>query len=186
MGFFQKVGNWLKNTFNPTAPVTSGELPVTFADRGIFGQIFTPNAIAQEDYLRAEQSADNQLQRDKQLMEMNNQFNAEQAQIGREWQAQREDTYYQRMVEDMKTAGINPIMAISGGGADVGSTPTASSSSARSSGSNYSGSSASNGLGAIASVLAGLITKGKSSGTTLSQTFNKHGELVRSTINSRR
>lgn len=172
--------------------VSSGNVPSQYnIQSGLSSQLLGMLGIQTDesknaDLARVEQSADNQLKRDKELMEMNNQFNAEQAQIGRDWQAQREDTYYQRMVEDMKTAGINPIMAISGGGADVGSTPTASSSSARSSGSNYRGSSAGNGLGAIASVLAGLITKGKSSGTTLSQTFNKHGELVRSTINSRR
>lgn len=180
--FWQGVGNLL-----------TGNVPSKYNEThtGLVGNLLGSLGIKTDahynaDLARSEYSAQQAFERDKQLMEMNNQFNAEQVQIGREWQAQREDTYYQRKVEDMKTAGINPIMAISGGGADVGSTPTASSSSVRSSGSNYSGSSAGNGLGAIASVLAGLITKGKSSGTTLSQTFNKHGELVRSTINSRR
>lgn len=176
----------VKNVFTGNVPSKYDAVDTNLGSEILGALGFQNDGVKNADLARNELSADNQLQRDKQLMEMNNQFNAEQAQIGREWQAQREDTYYQRMVEDMKTAGINPIMAISGGGADVGSTPTASSSSARSSGSNYSGSSAGNGLGAIASVLAGLITKGKSSGTTLSQTFNKHGELVRSTINSRR
>lgn len=182
MGFWQnainKVSGWLNG--NVAQPVGN-------AKRGITQMFGTTADVAREDWQRVEQSADNALARDMALQEQNNQYDAEQAQLARDWQAQREDTYYERMVESMKNAGINPIMAISGGGFDVGSTPTASSSSARSSGSNYSPShNGGNGLGAIANVVAGLITKGKSSGTTLSQTFNKHGELVRSTINSRR
>lgn len=180
-----KVADKIASVFtgNVSSPVSNG------ANRGFFYRNFGigANEVAKEDWMRTEQSADNQMNRDLALQAYANENSAIEAQKARDWNAQREDTYYQRMVEDMKAAGINPIMAISGGGADISPSPTASSSSARSSGSNYSGSSAGgNGLGAIASILAGLITKGKSNGTTLSQTFNKDGELVRSTINSRR
>ena len=37
-----------------------------------------------------------------------------------ELQMQREDTAYQRMVEDMKKAGLNPWMGVSSGGASSG------------------------------------------------------------------
>lgn len=48
------------------------------------------------------------------------QFSAEQAAIARNWQHQETSTAYQRAVEDMKKAGINPILAASRGGAESG------------------------------------------------------------------
>ena len=38
-------------------------------------------------------------------------YNAEQAKIQREWQERMANTVYQRTVEDMKKAGINPVLA---------------------------------------------------------------------------
>lgn len=38
-------------------------------------------------------------------------YNAEQARIQREWQERMANTVYQRTVEDMKKAGINPVLA---------------------------------------------------------------------------
>lgn len=46
-------------------------------------------------------------------------FNAEQAQIQRDWQEKMANTSYQRAMEDMQKAGLNPILAYSQGGADV-------------------------------------------------------------------
>lgn len=43
-------------------------------------------------------------------------FNAEQAQIQRDWQTQMSNTQYQRAVKDMSSAGLNPILAVTGGG----------------------------------------------------------------------
>ena len=49
------------------------------------------------------------------------QFNAEQAQIHRDWQERMENTKYQRAIKDMKSAGLNPVLAATGGGVSVGS-----------------------------------------------------------------
>ena len=43
-------------------------------------------------------------------------FNAEQAQLNREWQERMDNTKYQRAIKDMETAGLNPILAVTGGG----------------------------------------------------------------------
>lgn len=43
-------------------------------------------------------------------------FNAEQAQIQRDWSERMENTRYQRTINDMEKAGLNPILAVTGGG----------------------------------------------------------------------
>ena len=55
-----------------------------------------------------------------------NAFNAAEAQKNRDWQERMSNTSYQRAVEDMKKAGINPILAAQNGGAVTGSGATAS------------------------------------------------------------
>ena len=47
------------------------------------------------------------------------QFNAEQAQLNRDWQERMDSTKYQRAIKDMKTAGLNPVLAATGGGISV-------------------------------------------------------------------
>lgn len=56
-------------------------------------------------------------------------FNAEQAEINRQWQERLANTSYQRAMEDMRQAGINPMFAIGQGGAITPSGGTAYSSS---------------------------------------------------------
>lgn len=53
-----------------------------------------------------------------------NQFNAEQAQINRDWQTEMSNTAYQRSVSDMTSAGLNPALMYGSGTAS--STPSGS------------------------------------------------------------
>lgn len=55
-----------------------------------------------------------------------NAFNAQQAEIDRQFQADMSNTQYQRGVADMRAAGVNPAMAIGNGGAAAPSGSTAS------------------------------------------------------------
>ncbi len=49
------------------------------------------------------------------IMHAQNKFNAEQAQIARDWNLEQDNTKYQRTVVDMQKAGINPALAMKGG-----------------------------------------------------------------------
>ena len=55
-----------------------------------------------------------------------NQFNAQQAQLNRDFQERMSNTAYQRGMEDMKKAGLNPILAYQRGGASAPSGSSAS------------------------------------------------------------
>lgn len=59
-------------------------------------------------------------------IEQANKINIQQAQVNRDWQERMSNTAYQRAMDDMKKAGLNPILAYAQGGASVPSGAQAS------------------------------------------------------------
>lgn len=108
------------------------------------------------EFKRQQIAQDNQLQRDLFYMGKANEFNAQEAQKNRDWQREMSDSEIQRRVKDLRSAGLNPILAINQGGASTPSGATASSSGYRSSGSGYSSGSSTNVIGAIVNAFAGI------------------------------
>lgn len=108
------------------------------------------------EFKRQQIAQDNQLQRDLFYMNKANEFNAQEAQKNRDWQTEMSNSEIQRRVNDLRKAGLNPILAINQGGASTPSGSSASSSGSRSSSGYSSSGSSSNIVGAIINAVAGI------------------------------
>lgn len=128
------------DSFAPTLDNSSASLNVNpFGNtyRGIGSSWFNAENIAREDFVRDLQSKYASYRMSMAQQSAQNEFNAVEAQKARDFEERLSNTAYQRAVKDMKTAGINPVVAYSNG-ASGASTPSGSAASSGSGGS-YSG-----------------------------------------------
>lgn len=133
--------------------------------RGLFGDWFNAQNIAKEDWLRQEQQNQNAYLRNLALQKDAQAFNSSEAEKAYQRQRELSGDQYGLMVEGMKKAGINPVLAL-GSMNNTPSAPSASSgSNSAGGGSSYHGRTSS--TGDFVRLLAGLVSTAFSAGTAL-------------------
>lgn len=153
---------------------TIGNVPFNYSTsaggstyRGLFSDWFNNEGIAKEDWKMNESSGVNSLLRDLFYLDKQNQFNEREAQKNRDFQERMSRNAYQYVVEDLKKAGLNPILAYSNGGAATPQGSFATSGGARSSPANsgsYARADSNKLVGYMLMMAGGLMMKGNSVG----------------------
>ena len=156
---------WIPYAASAAATAVGGAYASNQANSTAAGNAWTANMVNMAsqvqnqgynsaEALKAREFNSEEAQRNRQFQDAQGvttrQFNADEAQRNREFQEHMSNTSYQRSVEDMKAAGLNPMLTYAKGGA---STPNGSSASGQAmSGSMASGPAASSGSGPGANV----------------------------------
>lgn len=134
-GTFAPIGMY---TANKVMSQNIGASAGVSAAESAFGNL-TPESEKVENWLDNAMTGDRDWQRYLDSVMQQQAFNASEAEKSRQWQEYMSNTAVQRALQDYKSAGLNPYLALTRGGASTPSGATASSGSTYSvsSGSGY-------------------------------------------------